>query len=48
MAAIELVHITKSFGTKAVEGLKSAAIDLFKDMDWKHLGGSPRPAPARP
>jgi hypothetical protein len=32
-------------GTKAVDGLKSAAVDLFKHMDWKHLaGGSTKPA----
>jgi len=27
-------------GTKAVDGLKSAAVDFFKDMDWKHLSGT--------
>ncbi len=29
-----------SAGSKAVAGLKSAAIDFFKDMDWKHLSGT--------
>jgi hypothetical protein len=32
-------------GTKAVDGLKSAAVDFFRDMDWKHLSG-PAKAPA--
>jgi hypothetical protein len=26
-------------GAKTVDGLKSAAVDFFKDMDWKHLSG---------
>jgi hypothetical protein len=30
-------------GTSAVDGLKSAAVDLFKHMDWKHLSGSSKP-----
>jgi hypothetical protein len=30
-------------GTSAVDGLKSAAVDLFKHMDWKHLSGSNKP-----
>ena len=29
-----------SAGPKAVDGLKSAAVDFFKDMDWKHLSGT--------
>ena len=29
-----------SAGSKAVEGLKSAAVDFFRDMDWKHLSGT--------
>jgi hypothetical protein len=29
-----------SAGSKAVAGLKSAAIDFFKDMDWKHLSST--------
>jgi hypothetical protein len=28
---------TESLASKAVEGLKSAATDLFKDMGWEHL-----------
>jgi hypothetical protein len=35
----------ESPGTKAVDGLKSAAVDFFKDMDWKHVSGKAR-APA--
>jgi hypothetical protein len=31
-----------SAGSKAVEGLKSAAVDFFRDMDWKHLSGTSR------
>ena len=34
----------KTLGTKAVNGLKAAAVDFFKDMDWKHLTGPVRPA----
>ncbi len=34
-------------GTKAVEGLKSAAVAFFKDMDWKHVS-KPAKAPAEP
>jgi hypothetical protein len=32
---------TESLASKAVEGMKSAATDVFKDMGWEHLfGGS--------
>ncbi len=34
----------ENLGSKAVSGLKSAAVDFFKDMDWKHLSGPSRPA----
>jgi hypothetical protein len=34
----------ENLGTKAVDGLKSAATDFFRDMDWKHLTGPPKPA----
>jgi len=30
--------------TSPVDGLKSAAVDFFKHMDWKHLSGSSNPA----
>jgi hypothetical protein len=30
-------------GAGAVNGLKSAAVDFFKHMDWKHLSGSSKP-----
>jgi hypothetical protein len=36
-------------GTQAINGLKSAAVGLFKDMDWKYLsgwGGTPPPPKA--
>jgi hypothetical protein len=36
----QAVSTAEDLGTKAVEGLKSAAVDFFKDMDWKHLSGS--------
>jgi hypothetical protein len=32
----------EEMGAKAAAGLKSAAIDFFKDMDWKHLSGRTR------
>jgi hypothetical protein len=32
----------EDMGSKAVGGLKSAAIDFFKEMDWKHLSGQPK------
>ncbi len=34
----------EELGTKAVDGLKNAAVDFFKEMDWKHLGGKGKPA----
>ena len=30
---------------KTVDGMKSAAVDFFKDMDWKHLSGKGKTAP---
>jgi hypothetical protein len=48
-AARQTVATAENSGNKVYEGLKSAAIDLFKDMDWKHLSGSPgAPAPGQP
>jgi hypothetical protein len=38
------IDTAENLGNKAVEGLKSAATDFFRDMDWKHLSGSPKPA----
>jgi len=35
-------------GAKAVDGLKSAAIDFFKHMDWKHLTGPGKSPAAQP
>ena len=37
---------TESLATKAIDGLKSAATDFFKDMGWEHLFGGSSPAPA--
>ena len=34
----------ENLGAKAVDGMKSAAIDFFKDMSWKHLSNSAKPA----
>jgi hypothetical protein len=37
--ATEGVGAAESVGAKAIEGLKSAATDFFKDMGWEHLFG---------
>jgi hypothetical protein len=47
------VKAAEGMGSEAVNGLKSAAVDFFKGMDWKHLSGSskttpPPPAPSQP
>ena len=36
------ITAAEDMGSKAVSGLKSAAVDFFKDMDWKHLSGRSR------
>jgi hypothetical protein len=48
-AGREALGAAESAGSKAARGLKSAAVDFFKDMDWKHLSGpgSKPPAPQR-
>ncbi len=38
----------ENMGQKAVLGLRSAAVDFFKPMDWKHLSGASKPAAAQP
>jgi hypothetical protein len=38
----------QNVGPMAVRGLKSAAVDFFKEMDWKHLSGTSKKAPAQP
>jgi hypothetical protein len=38
------VRAAENMGSKAVAGLKSAAVDFFKEMDWKHLSGASKPA----
>jgi hypothetical protein len=42
------VKTAAGLGSEAVNGLKSAAVDFFKDMDWKHLSGSSKPTPPPP
>jgi hypothetical protein len=42
------VKAAEGLGSEAANGLKSAAVDFFKDMDWKHLSGSSKPAPPSP
>ena len=37
------VGTAEELGAKAVNGLKSAAVDFFKEMDWKHLSGKGKP-----
>ena len=39
---------TEHLGSAVVEGVKSAATDLFKDMSWEHLHGRSSSAPAQP
>jgi hypothetical protein len=43
-AGSQAVGTAEELGTKAVDGLKSAAVDFFKGMDWKHLTGNSTPA----
>jgi hypothetical protein len=43
-AGSQAIGTAEDVGTKAVDGLKSAAVDFFKDMDWKHLTGKSTPA----
>jgi hypothetical protein len=38
-AGRQAIDSAEDLGTKAVDGLRSAAHDLFKEMDWKHLSG---------
>ncbi len=38
-AASEAVGAAEGVGAKAIDGLKSAATDFFKDMGWEHLFG---------
>jgi hypothetical protein len=40
----QAVETAEKMGPKAVDGLKSAAVDFFKEMDWNHLTGSAKPA----
>ena len=46
-AVPQAVGTAENLGSKAVDGLKSAAVDFFKDMDWKHLSGA-KGQPASP
>jgi hypothetical protein len=43
-AGSQAVGSAEDLGTKAVDGLKSAAVDFFKGMEWKHLTGNNTPA----
>ena len=43
-AGSQAVGTAEDLGTKAVDGLKSAAVDFFKGMEWKHLTGNSTPA----
>ena len=47
-AGRQAVGTAEEMGSRAVDGLKSAAVDFFKDMDWKHLGGQGKSKPAQP
>jgi hypothetical protein len=40
----QLIAGAESRGNKAVDGLKTAAVDFFKDMGWKHVTLPPKPA----
>ena len=42
-ALAQTTQAAEDAGSSAVNGLKSAAVDLFKHMDWKHLSGSSKP-----
>lgn len=42
-AGRQAVDAAENVGKKAIDGLKSAATDFFKDMDWKHLTGPSKP-----
>jgi Asp-tRNA(Asn)/Glu-tRNA(Gln) amidotransferase A subunit family amidase len=44
-AASSTVKTVENAGSEAINGLKSAAVGFFKDMDWKHLTGSSTPPP---
>ncbi len=43
-AGSQAIGTAEEVGSKAFNGLKSAAVDFFKDMDWKHLSGKTSPA----
>ena len=43
-AGSQAIGTAEDLGTKAVDGLKTAAVDFFKNMDWKHLSGKSAPA----
>jgi hypothetical protein len=39
----QATQVAEDAGVGAVNGLKSAAVDFFRHMDWKHLFGSSKP-----
>jgi hypothetical protein len=47
-AAGQALGAAENMGSKAVLGLKSAAVDFFKEMDWKHLSGKTSKAAGQP
>ena len=40
-AGRQAISSAENLGGKAISGLKSAATDFFKEMDWSHLSGKP-------
>jgi hypothetical protein len=46
-AGTQALGAAEEAGSKAVEGLKSAAVDFFKETDWKHLSGTSKKAPGQ-
>jgi hypothetical protein len=47
-AGRQAVGTAEELESKAAHNLKNAAVDFFKEMDWKHLGGQEKSKPAQP
>jgi hypothetical protein len=47
-AGSQAVGTAEDLGTKAALGLKKAAVDFFKEMDWNHLAHKEQGKPAQP
>jgi hypothetical protein len=43
IAPAQTTQAAENAGASAIDGLKSAAVDFFKHMDWKHLTGTSKP-----